>query len=48
MVNREIKKMFPDIPYREWLNSDFPVLPDKPVAYPLRYKLNGFLDDNAL
>ncbi len=48
MVNREIKKMFPNIPYREWLNNDFPVLPDKPVAYPLRYKLNGFLDDNAL
>lgn len=48
MVNREIKEMFPDMPYREWLNNDFPALPDKPAAYPLRYKLDGFLDDNAL
>lgn len=48
MVNREIKEMLPNIPYREWLNNDFPALPHKPAAYPLRYKLNGFLDDNAL
>lgn len=48
LVNREIKEMFPEIPYREWLNKDFPELPHKPAAYPLRYKLNGFFDDNIL
>jgi hypothetical protein len=48
LVNREIKEMLPDISYREWLKNDFPVLPDKPAAYPLRYKLNGFSDGNAL
>lgn len=48
MVNREIKETLPDIPYREWLNKDFPALPDRPAVYPLRYKLNGFFDDNAL
>ncbi len=47
MVNREIKEALPDIAYREWLNKDFPALPDKPAAYPLRYKLNGFLDSNT-
>ena len=48
LVNREIKEMLPDISYREWLKNDFPVLPDKPAAYPLRYKLKGFSDGNAL
>lgn len=47
MVNGEIKEMFPNIPYREWLNNDFPELPDKPAAYPLRYNLNGFLNGNT-
>ncbi len=41
MVNREIKEMFPNIPYREWLNKNFPELPES-ALYPLRKKLAGF------
>ncbi|MFA4852920.1 MAG: hypothetical protein WC599_10410 [Bacteroidales bacterium] len=41
LVNREIKKKYPDIPYRIWLEKDFPKLPE-PVSYPLRHKFYGY------
>lgn len=38
LVNKEIKKKYPDVPYRMWLDKDFPQLPE-PGSYPLRHKL---------
>ncbi len=40
LVNREIKEKYPDVPYKMWLDKDFPQLP-KPVSYPLRHKFKG-------
>lgn len=40
LVNREIKEKYPDIPYRMWLEKDFPKLPE-PVSYPLMHKFYG-------
>lgn len=42
LVNREIKEKYPDIPYRMWLEKDFPKLPE-PVSYPLRHKFEGLI-----
>lgn len=41
LVNDEIVKQYPDIPYKNWANKNFPQLPE-PTAYPLRYKLKGY------
>lgn len=41
LVNREIVKQYPNIPYKNWADKDFPQLP-QPVFYPLRHKLIGF------
>ena len=38
LINKEIKEKYPDVPYRMWLNKDFPQLPE-PSSYPLRHKL---------
>ncbi|KAF0144480.1 MAG: hypothetical protein FD156_1784 [Nitrospirae bacterium] len=44
LVNREIKEKYPDVPYKVWLNKDFPELPES-APYPLRHKFKGL--DNA-
>jgi hypothetical protein len=41
LVNDEIIKRYPDVPYKNWANKKFPQLPE-PIAYPLRHKLIRF------
>lgn len=38
LVNREIFNKYPDVPYREWTDKSFPILPQA-VRYPFRHKL---------
>jgi len=40
LVNREIREQYPDVPYANWLDKDFPGLPEPPL-YPLRHKFRG-------
>ncbi len=42
LVNREILKKYPDVPYKMWLDKDPPKISRTIPAYPLRYKLKGF------
>jgi len=41
-INREIIKKYPDISYKKWADKELPELP-RPVIYPLRQKLKGFI-----
>lgn len=42
LVNREILKTAPNIPYHMLLDKDFPELPKEHAEYPLRKKFKGF------
>jgi hypothetical protein len=42
LVNREILRQYPDVPYRMWLDKDPPEFGGTVPAYPLRYKFQGF------
>lgn len=42
LVNREILEKYPDSPYRNLADRDFPELPPKPESYPLRHKLPNY------
>lgn len=41
LVNREIIEKYPDVPYKLWIEKEFPKLP-KPGHYIMRDKLQGF------
>lgn len=42
LVNDEILKKYPDVPYAAWARKHFPTLPPAPAGYPLRPKAPGF------
>ncbi len=42
LVNDEILKKYPDVPYAAWARKPFPKLPAPPARYPLRTRAPGF------